>query len=288
MKQFSALQLFITVADAGGFTAAGERLGVSTSAISRQIAALEGELGVSLLKRTTRRVELTEAGSTYLAQVSTLLGELRQANRALKEPNAMLQGRLRIASPSALGNALIAPALADFLAVQPQIMAHLDLLDRPVDLAEEDYDLILRLGAPHDNAQPLAQIGVGLFASPGYCALHSRPHGPSDLPSHCGLFLAGQPIWQLRGDADIQPRLEFSANRIEVLKTLCLGGRGIAVLPLYLVRMELERGELLQLLDGFEPVPLELYAETPARRRQSASAKCFAKFLADRFRRLRL
>jgi DNA-binding transcriptional LysR family regulator len=288
MEQFSALKLFISVVDAGGFSAAGELLGVSTSVVSRQIAALEAELGVSLLKRTTRSLELTELGSSYLHQVRSLLSELEAANTALRNPNTGATGRFRIAAPSTIGLSLIAPAIADFMAAHPAISAHLDLLDRRADPAEEDYDLVLRLGdADEDDSRILAQIEVGLYASPAYCALHSRPHGPADLVLHRGLFLSGEPVWALRGGGDFRPKPHASANRLDVLKTLCLGGQGIALLPNFLVRGEIERGELLQLLDGFEPIPSNLIAVSSPQKRETAAAKLFIKFLETRFKRLR-
>ena len=288
MEQFSALKLLVSVVDSGGFTAAAKALRLSTSVVSRQIAALEAELGVGLLKRTTRTFELTEAGSTYLHHIRSLLSELEEANRALKSPNTAAAGRFRVAAPSTIGFSLIAPAIADFMAAQPNIVAQLDLLDRLVDPAEEDYDLVLQVGETAEKIRTLAQIEVGLFASPGYCALHNRPHGPSDLTAHRGLFLASQPVWQLRGGGDFQPKQQFSANRLEVLKTLCLGGQGIALLPNFLVRGEMERGELLQLLDGFEPIPLSLFVITSPQKRETTAAKLFLKFLEARFKRLRL
>jgi DNA-binding transcriptional LysR family regulator len=289
MEQFSALKMFISVVDAGGFSAAGEVLGVSTSVVSRQIAALEAELGVGLLKRTTRSLELTEAGLGYLHQVRSLLSELEAANAALRSPNTGASGRFRLAAPSTLGLSLIAPAVADFMAAQPAISAHMDLLDRRVDAAEEDYDLVLQLGHDdEDGLRILARIEVGLYASPTYCALHSRPHGPADLMTHRGLYLTSEPAWNLRGGGEFQLKTHATSNRIEVLRTLCLGGQGIALLPNFLVRGEMERGELLQLLDGFEPIPKSLIAVTSPQKRQGVPARLFITFLETRFRRLRL
>ena len=185
MEQFSALRLFISVVDAGGFSAAGEALGVSTSVVSRQIAALEAELGVRLLKRSTRTVELTEAGTNYLKRVRRLLFELEDANKSLKAPATAAVGKLRIAAPTAIGLSLIAPSIADFMAANPHVVMHLDLLDRRVDADEEDYDLVLRLDEEIGNR--LAQIEAGLFASPAYIAHHGRPHGPADLGKHLAL-----------------------------------------------------------------------------------------------------
>ena len=285
MEQFSALRLFISVVDAGGFSAAGDALGVSTSVVSRQIAALEAELGVRLLKRSTRTVELTEAGTSYLSRVRRLLQELEDANKSLKTPVAAAAGNLRIAAPTAIGLSLIAPAIADFMAANPHVTIHLDLLDRRVDADEENYDLVLRLD---ESGHKLAQIEEGLFASPAYIAHHGRPHGPADLGKHQALYLANQQGWNLRGGFAEKPKMQFCANRLEALKTLCLAGQGIALLPLFLARAEFDRGELTQLLDGFEPKSSPLSMVTSPVRSETAASHLFRVYLESRFKRLRL
>lgn len=289
MEHFSALHLFISVVDTGSFSAAGEALGISTSVVSRQIAALETELGTRLLKRSTRRVELTDAGSIYLKRVRSLLTELEETNRTLKNPNSTAAGRFRIVTSTAVGLSLIVPAIADFMAANPGVTIHLDLLDRVIDPQEEDYDLVLQFGDSSEATGPmLAQIEVGLFSSPAYLAHHGRPHGPADLGNHHALYLASQQSWNLRGNFDARPKMQFCSNRLEALKALCLAGQGIALLPLFLVRAEIERGDLVQLLDGFEPKPSSVFvAESPARF-ETAASRLFQNFLESRFKRLRL
>jgi DNA-binding transcriptional LysR family regulator len=290
MEQFSALRLFISVVDTGSFSAAGEQLGVSNSVVSRGIAALEAELGIRLLKRSTRRVELTETGSLYLTRVRSLLTELAETNKSLKQSNTAAAGRFRIAAPTALGLSLIAPAIADFMAAQPNVVIQLDLLDRTIDLLEEDYDMALRLDEAFDSTpyvRSLGRIEAGLFSSPAYLARHGRPRGPAELGAHRALYLANQQNWNLRGGLSEKPKLQFCANRLEALKTLCLAGQGIALLPLFLVRSEIERNELVQLLDGFEPKPLNLVLATSPQRSETSSSRLFQQFLESRFRRLR-
>ena len=291
MEQFSALRLFISVADTGSFSAAAELLGISTSVVSRQIAALEAELGTRLLKRSTRRVELTEVGALYLTRVRSLLAELEETNRSLKQPNTPAAGRFRIAAPTALGLSLIAPAVADFMAAQPNVVIQLDLLDRAIDLLEEDYDMALRVDEPLESTPHLRSLGqmeVGLFSSPAYLAHHGRPRGPADLGTHRALYLASQQSWNLRGGFSEKSKLQFCSNRLEALKTLCLAGQGIALLPLFLVRNEIECNELVQLLDGFEPKPLNLVLATPPQRSETNSSRLFQQFLESRFKRLRV
>jgi DNA-binding transcriptional LysR family regulator len=290
MEQFSALRLFISVVDTGSFSAAGEELNISTSVVSRQIAALEAELGIRLLKRSTRRVALTEAGSLYLTRVRSLLTELEETNKSLKQPNTPAAGRFRVAAPTAFGLSLIAPAIADFMTAQPSVVIQLDLLDRTIDLLEEDYDMALRIDEAAEFTpylRSLGQMEVGLFSSPAYLAHHGRPRGPADLGGHRALYLASQQGWNLRGGLSEKPKMQFCSNRLEALKTLCLAGQGIALLPLFLVRGEIERNELVQLLDGFEPKPLSLVLATSPQRSETNSSRLFQQFLELRFKRLR-
>ncbi len=290
MEQFSALRLFITVVDTGSFSAAAELLGISTSVVSRQVAALETELGIRLLKRSTRRVELTEAGSQYLTRVRSLLTELEETNRNLKQPNTPAAGRFRIVAPTAFGLSLIASAVADFMAAQPNVVIQLDLLDRAINLLEEDYDMAVRVDEILESTpylRSLGQMEVGLFSSPAYLALHGRPRGPADLGVHRALYLASQQSWNLRGGLSEKPKLQFCSNRLEALKILCLAGQGIALLPLFLVGSQIERNELVQLLDGFEPKPLNLVLATSPQRSETNSSRLFQQFLESRFKRMR-
>ena len=291
MEQFSALRLFISVVDTGSFSAGGELLGISTSVVSRRIAALEAELGIRLLKRSTRRVELTEAGALYLTRVRSLLTELEDTNKSLKQPNTPAAGRFRIAAPTALGLSLIAPAIAEFMAAQPNVVVQLDLLDRTIDPLEEDYDMALQIDEAFENMpnlRSLGQIEVGLFSSPAYLARHGRPRGPADLGTHRALYLASQQAWNLRGGVSERPKVQFCSNRLEALKILCLAGQGIALLPLFLVRGEIEGNELVQLLDGFEPKPVTLVIATSPQRTETNTSRLFQQFLESRFRRLRI
>ena len=129
---------------------------------------------------------------------------------------------------------------------------------------------------------------VGLFSSPAYLARHGRPRGPADLGAHRALYLASQQTWNLRGGLSEKPKLQFCSNRLEALKVLCLAGQGIALLPLFLVRGEMEGNELVQLLDGFEPKPTTLVIATSPQRTETNAARLFQQFLESRFKRLRL
>ena len=133
----------------------------------------------------------------------------------------------------------------------------------------------------------LGQMEVGLFSSPAYLAHHGRPRGPADLGTHRARYLASQQNGNLRGGFSDKAKMQFCSNRLEALKILCLAGQGIALLPLFLVRGEIESDELVQLLDGFEPKPLNLFITTSPQRSETNSSKLFQKFLEARFKRLR-
>ena len=281
MEQFSALKMLDSVVDAGGFSAAAEVLGVSTSVVSRQIAALEEELGVRLLTRSTRSFALTQKGADYLAQVRGILDELVEANAAVRNPQTTARGRIRVASPSTVGINLIAPAIAAFMAVQPEVTVDLELLDRRVDPAEENFDVVVQLDDIASSEGFLLQIEMGLVASPAYCALHKRPHEPADLISHRGLFMKNQAEWHLRGSSNKLPKRQFGCNRYEALVALCLRGQGIALLPVFLVKAEIANGNLVQILNGFEPIPHALYCIASGKK---AAPKIFKDFLIARFK----
>jgi DNA-binding transcriptional LysR family regulator len=175
------------------------------------------------------------------------------------------------------------------MAANPGVAIHLDLLDRVIDPQEEDYDLVLQFGDISEaTGTMLAQIETGLFSSPAYLALHGRPHGPADLDNHRALYLASQQSWNLRGNVDEKPKMLFCSNRLEALRALCLAGQGIALLPLFLVRAEIERGDLVQLLDGFEPKPSGLFIARSSLRSETTASRLFQRFLEARFKRLRL
>jgi DNA-binding transcriptional LysR family regulator len=286
MDRFSALQTLVSVVDRGGFSAAADALGLSPPVVTRQIAALEAELGTRLLARSTRTVALTEAGGRYLAKVRGILAALAAADHALQGKQAESFQRLRLAAPSAVGVSLVAPALAAFMEGQRGLCPQLDVLDRPVNAADEGYDMVFSLGPANDDREPLAQIPVGLIAAPAYCALHGRPRSPEDLGAHQGLLLAGKTGWHLRGGVNIVPLHRFTSNRWEVLKELCIAAKGIALLPLHLVQRETAVQELTQILDGFEPKPYGLYADCPQGRDASPAGEAFVKLLSQRLRRM--
>ena len=290
MDKLAAIKAFVSVAEEGGFSAAAEELGLSKSAASRQIAALEDALGAQLLKRSTRSVKLTDSGYAYLERCRALLADLDEADRAVAALQNEPKGLLKINAPMSFGVSHTAPAVAEFMARYPDLQVALILNDRFVDPYDEGFDVTLRIGALEDSslaARKLAQIEMGLYASPAYLEKHGRPRGPNDLKSHAALHYgrpSAQSAWSLRGTQDaVSIRYRLCSNNGDALRVAALAGLGIALIPAFLVRDEVRSGRLVALLDGFEPKPIDLYAIYPPTRFLAAKVRLFIDFLAERF-----
>jgi DNA-binding transcriptional LysR family regulator len=252
---------------------------------------LENELGASLFNRTTRRVELTEAGQSYLDRIKPILAELAAANRDVAAPQNQLAGPIRIAAPVALGSNRLAAIVAAFMMRHPLITADVVLTDRLVDAREEGFDLALGLEAATNESGGLRLLPMetGLFASPDYISGSGRPQAPADLPQHPALCLgswARQVAWHLRGQIDpVQVTPRMAGNHASVIREAALAGLGIALLPVLLVANDVKAGRLQRLLDGFEPKPDWLCAYYPAGRVVSPKSRLFTEFLVERLRR---
>lgn len=285
MDRFFSLEALISVIDEGGFAAAAKKLAVSPPVITRAIASLENELKTKLMQRTTRSFSLTEAGQAYLSRVRGVLSDLSDADLSLHGQSRLSAESLRIAAASSLGPSIVAPALAAFLNAHPKVTAELSLLDRPVHLANEGYDIVISIKMPDAQIPPMAQIPVVLTASPGYCAVKGRPRSPEDLTSHDGLTLQGEDAWALRDGTVISPKARGTSNRYEVIRALCLANLGIAIIPAFLIARDLRQGDLVALLDGFEPKPMALTMDINAK---SAAGAEFRKHLSAFVRQLGL
>lgn len=262
MDRIFALRSLLSIVDEGGFAAAAKRLGVSPPAITRSIAALEASLKTELLQRTTRSFALTEAGTRYITRIRSVLSELEQADTLLQGKEPTPSGSLRVACASVLGETFVAPALASFARAQAAVIPELILLDRPVLLENEGFDLAISLSRDTGDRPALARIPVALVASPAYLATKGRPRAPNDLLHHQALMMGGETAWFLRDGSVISPLCHGSSNRFEVLKTWCIAGLGIAVLPAFVIEKEISRNDLTVLLDGFEPKPFAVAVDT--------------------------
>ena len=293
MGDLSALHdmtLFVEVARTASFSRASRNLGVPGATLSRRIAAMEREFGVRLFDRTTRRVELTEAGRRYFERCGHLVDEARLAQEALRESVALPSGHVRISMPVDLGVSVVGPLLTEFARQFPGISFDLDLSPRKTDLVGEHVDLAIRLGTVKDDklvARRIGHIDQQLFASPAYLDLRGTPTQPADLVEHECILLRGtqrHALWQLQGDADMAEvvvRGRFMVNNVGLMRVLAERGMGIAVLDPSLVREPLAQGRLLQVLPEWTAPRLPMHAVMSSRM-QPASVRALLDFLVAR------
>lgn len=298
MDRFLAVNTFAKVVELGSFAKAAGRLGLSTSAVSRQVSELESHLNVRLLNRTTRRLSLTEAGQTFYEHSVQLLSDLEDAEASVRVAAAEPKGTLRLTCGVSFGTRYLAPALAEFSELHPHLLLDLDLSDRVVDLVEEGFDLAIRIGQIGSQGMVSKRLGwtqIVCCAAPSYLARQDQAiREPADLLQHECLSYTnvGLPnTWHFEsrdGSATpaavrITPR--HRANNGQVLASLAVQGLGVVYEPDFIVAQEIRAGQLVPLLPGHRPPRSPIAAVYPSRRHLSAKVRSFVDFLATRFER---
>jgi DNA-binding transcriptional LysR family regulator len=266
------IRVFVRVADAGSFTGAARLSGLPKSSVSRAVAALERELAVRLIQRTTRRLQLTEAGRAYYESVSRALSGIDEAAAAVSELQDTPRGPVRITAPTDLGQWLLAPSLVRFAVRYPDMHVEVSLTQRLVDLVHEGFDLALRVGKLADNrlvARPLGLVRAGVFAAPQYLKRRGRPRSVADLAEHeCVLFrsVSGRAVWQLVGPAGrqkVEVRGAVGADDHQFIREAAAAGQGLTLLPIIACSGP-ERRDLQRVLPEYATVgePLQLVYPT--------------------------
>ena len=288
------MKALVTAVDEGGFAAAGRKLGLSRVQVSRLVTALEDHLGARLLVRTTRTMALTEAGQVFVERARVLVNDMTEAEAAAGDLTGELKGLLQINAPMTFGVSHIAPAVNDFMRQHRDITVSLNVNDRFVDPYEEGFDVTLRIGDLQPSsliARKICPIRRLMCASPDYLQDRGRPRTPADLADHAILHyghLGNEMHWPLRG-VGASNRLPVSpvlcSNNGDVLKTACLAGQGIVLLPAFIVADQLTSGALVPVLEGFEPAPVALHAIYPPDKYRPAKTRAFVDFLTGRFQR---
>jgi len=268
-------ELFVRVVEAGSFTAAARQLELPKSSVSRGVAALEQDLGVRLLQRTTRRLSLTDAGRVYFETASQAISGLREAESALSRLQEEPRGTLRVTASLDIGVMLLAPVVAQFVSRYPAVRVDTMLTPRNVDLVQEGVDLALRAGRLADNtlvARPVGLLRAGLFAAPEYLKRHGRPQSVAELRDHrCLTFRAGGGVtqWELIGPAGTE-RVEvtgaINADGFEFLYEMVARGLGIGLLPLYLCPRLSGRAGLARILPEYATTGAPLHVVYPSAR----------------------
>jgi DNA-binding transcriptional LysR family regulator len=294
MDRLAEMEAFVNVVDQGGFTDAARKLGVSKSAVSKHVAALESRLAVRLLNRTTRRVSPTEIGLAYYDRAKTVLKDAAEADDMVTAMQAAPRGALRVSAPVSFGIAHLSPAVADFLAAYPEVEIHLVLDDRFVEIVAEGFDLALRIGNLTDSslrARRLAESASHLVAAPAYLARAGTPASVEDLGSHQLLHysnLSTGNAWKLRGPGGQERQIRvggrLTANNGDSLRRAAEAGLGIALQPAFILGDALRSGRLVEVLPDCRPEPLGIFALYPPGRFTQPKLRVFIDFLADYFR----
>lgn len=284
------LLLFARIVDSGSFSRAALRVGLPKSTVSRRISNLEARLGERLLQRTTRKLVLTEFGSSLLDHARQVVEEVEAAGALVQHRQAEPSGRLRISMPSDFANLVLGDMLSEFMARYPSISLELDLSPRRVDVLGENFDLAIRMGDLPDDAslaaKRIALITVGLYASPAYTARRGLPDNPDGLMQHDALCLLSRngaaAAWTLiRGKARWErvPPARIIANSPELLVRLARTGSGIAAVSDQFAAPYVRSGELVRLLPEWSLPSVAGWAVFPGRRLMPAKTRVFLDML---------
>ncbi|GLH81674.1 transcriptional regulator [Bradyrhizobium sp. SSBR45G] len=294
MNQLAAMETFVKAVETGSLSAAARSLTMSLTAVSRHVSALEEQFGARLLLRTTRQLALTDEGRILYARAKSILSDIKDIEAALAPGRGEPAGRVRISSPSLIGRQLIAPLLGSFLRRYPAMSVDLLLVDRPVDMVEEDVHLSLRIGALADSqlvARKLADLQMIVCASPAYLDARGVPDSPDDLARHDCLVFSDRPgaaLWRF----DRHPRPECTVrisgrlwvNSLDAMVAAAVDGAGIARVPLWQVERELAAGRLQRILRERERAPVPLHALFQPSRIASPKTQLFVDFLVEQWR----
>ena len=292
MDRFHLMSVFVAVAEEQGFAAAARRLRMSPPAVTRAITALEEHLSVKLLNRTTRYVRTSDAGQRYLEDARRILAEVESADEAAAGINAEPQGHLAVTAPALFGRQFITPGIVDYLQRYPNTDVSAVFLDRVVNLLEEGLDVGIRIGELPDSSMRALRVGSVrrmICASPEYLQHHELPQKPDDLLQHAIIAssaIAGSVDWQLNTTDGkplrIKPRLTVNTNDAALEATL--EGFGITRLLSYQVSEKLASGELVRLLEAYEPIAWPVHIVHREGRYTSAKIRTFVDLMAERLR----
>jgi DNA-binding transcriptional LysR family regulator len=294
LDQLAAMGIFVRVVEAGSLSAAARSLPNSLTSVSRQISALERHFGTPLLLRTTRHLALTDDGRILYERAKAILDEYKEMEATLSRDRNAPSGRLRISAPSLIGRLLIAPLLAEFLRRYPKLSVDLLLIDRAVDMVEEDIHLALRVGhlpASQLVARKLADLRMIVCASPVYLERRGVPQVPADLGHHDCLVFSDAPgiaEWRFDGAAKTQRKIRISArlwvNSLDALVTAAKQDAGIVRVPSWQVEADIAAGALQRLLRDYERPPTPLHLLLGPSRLSQPKCRVFVDYLVERWR----
>ena len=284
------MQAFVAVADLQGFAPAARKLGLSPSAVTRLIAALEDRLGARLLQRTTRKVALTDVGARYLERARRILGDVEEAEGSAQDERRRPSGRLVVSAPVGFGRLHVSPVISAYLNRYPEVSAELRLTDRMINLVEDGVDLAVRIGHLRDStlvARHAGEMRRIVVASPGYVRECGEPKTPADIVSHQTIQFGattGSPDWRfVENGREVRvtcaPR--FTTNSADAAIQYAEQGGGLTRVLAYQAAEAIKAGRLKMVLAKFEQPPLPIHVVYPTSRLLSAKVRAFIDLVAE-------
>lgn len=289
MDRLDCDRMFVAVLDSGSFAAAARRLGTSSGQASKLVARLEADLGVQLIKRTTRALAATEVGQAYYERMRGILEDFDALEASVRNASGAPAGRLRVAAPLTFGTTQLMPRLIDFGTAFPGIQLDIGFTDRTVNLIDEGYDMAIRIGTPADSrliTRKLCDARVVTVAAPGYIARHAAPNSPVDLAQHDLIIdtnFRDPGNWHFAsGPVAVGGRFRFS--NAEACLMAAEAGFGVARIPTFIAGPSLRAGRLVTVLAGEEGRPHAIHAVYPAARHLAVKVRALVDYLAGCFR----
>ncbi|UJW84988.1 LysR family transcriptional regulator [Devosia sp. SL43] len=289
MDRLACDRMFIAVVERHSLTAAAVKLGVSSGQASKLVSRLEEDLGVQLLHRTTRSVSTTEAGQAYYERIKGLLDDMDELDATIRSASTAPRGRLAMSVPITFGTQVLAPLLAEFAEAHPLIELDVSFSDRVVNLVEEGFDLALRIGTLRDSsliARKLCPIRLVTTASPGYLAQFGNPATPADVAGHACIIdtnFADRATWRFAHGTSVPIRGRLRFSNAEACAAAAAIGLGLVQGPSFVAGNRIRAGQLVPVLDSFEPDPLALWAVYTTGRHLAAKVRVMVDFLIERF-----
>ena len=286
------MMLFMAVIDAGSFTQAAEHLKISKANLSRKIAGLEQRLGVTLLERTTRAQNITEAGANYLQHCRRIHLEVALAEAAIAQILNKVEGQLRIGVSVGMGHEILKPVLGRFMREYPEVDLELNLLNRRVDLIEEGFDLVIRIGTLEDSrlfAKCLGQVARKLYVAPSYLKQRGTITSIEQLEQYDFLLMSN--LYKNNGVIlnsgkqlqSLQLTPKMLINDFLIVKQMTIEGLGVAIIPDYMCKQEVTDGSLVPLLEGWGMPSVDVYALYPKHRLNIPKVKAFLQYIQKVF-----
>jgi DNA-binding transcriptional LysR family regulator len=293
MNRIEAMQIYLRVAELASFTQTAEIMGLPKASISTAVQQLESELGTRLLHRTTRRVQMTQAGQVFYERCKDLLADMEELQGLFRNDQTALQGRLRVDMPSAVARDVVLPRLPEFLQAHPALELELSSTDRRVDLVREGFDCVLRVGVLGDTslvARPLGYYRMVNCASPDYLARFGLPRHPDELSAHRIIHYVSNLGARDSGFEYMDPgngggvkylsmKGALTVNNSDAYYGACIAGLGIIQVPEVGVRAALDSGQLVEVMPQYRPAPMPVSLIYANRRHQPRRVQVFMNWL---------